>query len=233
MSTTQIAKAEPVDMKLEVVMIGVSDIDRAKAFYENLGWRFDGDFTVGDDFRVVQMTPHNSETSIIFGKGIRSAKPGLADSLILAVDDIVAARDDLVARGVTVSEVFHYAGGPFNNTAENPRIGGRDPEGRSYYSFASFADPDGNGWLLQEIQGRFPGREWEQTRSQAMDVATLAAFLRETSEHHNHFEKTHAEHHWWDWYAPYLSARQQGSSAEEAVAAADRYMEDILHVPSR
>ena len=155
------AGGEPVDMKLEVVMIGVSDIDRAKAFYENLGWRLDGDFTAGDDFRIVQMTPHNSEASIIFGKGIRSAKPGLADSLILAVDDVGAARDDLVARGVEVSEVFHYAGGPFNNTGGNPRVGGRDPQGRSYFSFASFEDPDGNGWLLQEVKTRLPGREWE------------------------------------------------------------------------
>jgi catechol 2,3-dioxygenase-like lactoylglutathione lyase family enzyme len=220
-------------MKLEVVMIGVSDIDRAKAFYENLGWRFDGDFTTGDDFRIVQMTPHNSECSIIFGKGIRSAKPGLADSLVLAVDDIDAARDDLVARGVDVSEVFHYAGGPFNNTGENPRVEGRDPEGRTYFSFASFEDPDGNGWLLQEIQTRLPGREWTLTRPRAMDVATLAELLRETSEHHDHYEKTHAEHHWWDWYAPYLNARQNGSSPEEAAAAADRYMEEVRHVLPR
>ena len=150
-------KIGPADMKLEVVLIGVSDVDRAKAFYENLGWRLDIDVAAGD-FRGVQMTPQNSEASIIFGKGIRSAKPGMADSLILAVDDIAAARDDLVARGVDVSEVFHYAGGPFNNAVENPRVGGRDPEGRSYYSFASFADPDGNGWLLQEIRQRLPGR---------------------------------------------------------------------------
>jgi catechol 2,3-dioxygenase-like lactoylglutathione lyase family enzyme len=229
----KVAKVEPVDMKLEVVVIGVSDIDRAKAFYENLGWRFDGDFTVGDDFRGVQMTPHNSGASIIFGKGITSAKPGSADNLVLAVDDIDAARDDLVARGVDVSEVFHYAGGPFNNAGENPRVGGRDPEGRSYFSFASFEDPDGNGWLLQEVKTRLPGREWESTRARATDVATLAELLRETAEHHDHYEKTHAEHHWSNWYAPYLSARQNGSSPEEAAAAADRYMDEVLHVPPR
>ena len=160
METTKNAKVEPVDMKLEVVVLGVSDVDRAKAFYENLGWRLDADFAAGD-FRGVQMTPHNSEASIIFGKGITSAKPGSADSLVLAVDDIDAARDDLIARGVEVSEVFHYAGGPFNNAVENPRVGGRDPQGRSYLSFASFEDPDGNGWLLQEIQTRLPGREWK------------------------------------------------------------------------
>ena len=158
---TETTKAKPVDMKLEVVVIGVSDVDRAKAFYENLGWRLDADFTNGDDFRAVQLTPHNSPASVIFGKGVTSTKPGSVDSLTLAVDNIDAARADLIARGVKVSEVFHFAGGPFNNAAKNPRVSGRDPEGRSYYSFASFEDPDGNGWLLQEIQTRFPGREWK------------------------------------------------------------------------
>ncbi len=222
-----------LDMKLEVVVLGVSDVDRAKAFYEDLGWRLDADFATGDDFRVVQLTPHNSEASIIFGKGITSAKSGRADSLVLAVDDIIAARDDLIARGVAVSEVFHYAGGPFNNTGKNSRVGGRDPQGRSYYSFASFEDPDGNGWLLQEIRARLPGREWTSTQARAVDVAALAELLRETAAHHDHFEKTHAEHHWWDWYAPYLSARQNGSSPEEAAAAGDCYMEEVLHVLPR
>ena len=156
---------KPVDMKLEVVLLGVSDVDRAKAFYENLGWRLDADFVISDDFRGIQMTPHNSEASIIFGKGVTSAKPGSAGSLVLAVDDIDAARDDLIARGVAVSEVFHYAGGPFNNAVENPRVAGRDPQGRSYFSFASFEDPDGNSWLLQEIATRLPGREWKKTRA--------------------------------------------------------------------
>jgi catechol 2,3-dioxygenase-like lactoylglutathione lyase family enzyme len=230
METKKIAKAELVDMKLEVVVLGVSDVNRAKAFYENLGWRLDADFANGG-FRVVQLTPHNSAASIIFGKGIPSPRPGSVDSLVLAVDDIAAARDDLVARGVDVSEVFHFAGGPFNDAVENSRVGGRDPQGRSYYSFASFADLDGNGWLLQEIQTRLPGREWKLTQARATDVATLAALLRETEEHHGHYEKTHAKHGWWDWYAPYLSARQQGSSPEEAAAAADRYMEEVLRTP--
>jgi catechol 2,3-dioxygenase-like lactoylglutathione lyase family enzyme len=216
-----------MDMKLEVLIIPVSDVDRAKAFYEKLGWRLDADFAK-DDFRVVQLTPPNSDASIIFGKGVTSAKAGLADSLVLAVDDIDAARDDLIARGVEVSEVFHYAGGPFNNAVENPRVGGRDPQGRSYYSFASFEDPDGNGWLLQEITKRLPGREWKLTRARAMDVATLAELLRETEEHHGQYEKTHAKHHWWDWYAPYLSARQNDSSPAEAAAAADRHMKDVF-----
>jgi len=220
MPRTQI-KAEPVDMKLEVVVIGVSDIDRSKAFYENLGWRLDADFTKGEDFRVIQFTPHNSPASIIFGKGVPSPKPGSVQSLTLAVDDIEAARNDLIARGAKVSEVFQYAGGPFNSTGENPRVTGRDPQGRSYFSFASFEDPDGNGWLLQEVTTRAPGREWEVT-AKSVDVAKFAELLRETSKHHDHYEKTHAEHHWWDWYAPYLNARQSGSSPDEAAAAADR-----------
>jgi catechol 2,3-dioxygenase-like lactoylglutathione lyase family enzyme len=221
------------DLKLEVVVLGVSDVDRAKAFYEKLGWRLDANFAVGD-FHAVQVTPHNSPASIIFGKGIPSPEPGSARGLVLAVDDVVAARDDLIARGADVSEVFHYAGGPFNLTVgENPRVSGRDPEGRSYYSFASFEDPDGNGWLLQEIKTRLPGREWKSTRPQAMDTATLAELLLETGLHHHHYETTHAEHNWWDWYAPYLSARQNGSSPEQASAAADRYMDDVLHVPPK
>jgi catechol 2,3-dioxygenase-like lactoylglutathione lyase family enzyme len=227
----ELEKAQ-LDMKLEVVLLAVSDVDRAKAFYENLGWRLDIDVAHGD-FRGVQMTPHYSKASIIFGKGITSAKPGSAHSLVLAVDDIDASRDDLIARGVDVSEVFHYAGGPFNNAVENPRVGGRDPEGRSYFSFASFEDPDGNRWLLQEITTRLPGREWKSRRIRAVDVATLAELLHETEERHGQFEKTHAEHHWWDWYAPYLSARQNGSSPEDAAAAADSYMEEALHVLPR
>ena len=184
--------------------------------------------------RVIQFTPSNSgSSSIIFGKGVTSAHAGSIDQLVLAVDDIDVARDYLIARGVDVSEIFHYAGGPFNNAMENPRVGGPDPEGRSYYSFASYKDTEGNEWLLQEIKTRLPGREWKSTQAQDMDVTTLADILRETAEHHNNFEKTHAEHQWWDWYAPYLSARQSGSNPEEAAAAADLYMEKVLHVPPR
>ena len=145
-----------MDMKLEVLVIPVSDVDRAKAFYEKLGFRLDIDYAANENFRVIQFTPPRSEASIIFGKGITSAKSGSPDSLVLAVDDVDAARDDLIVRGVNVSEVFHYAGGPFNNAVDNPQLGGRDPQGRSYYSFASFEDPDGNGWLLQEIRRDFP-----------------------------------------------------------------------------
>jgi catechol 2,3-dioxygenase-like lactoylglutathione lyase family enzyme len=222
-----------MDMKLEVIVVPVSDVDRAKAFYEKLGFRLDIDYSPNDKFRVIQFTPPNSEASIIFGKGITSSKSGPADSLVLAVDDIDAARDGLIGRGVNVSEVFHYAGGPFNNSVENPRVGGRDPQGRSYYSFASFEDPDGNGWLLQEITKRLPGREWKSARTSGMDVATLAELLHETEEHHGQYEKTHAKHNWWDWYASYLSARQNGSDPEGAAVAAARYMEESLHVPPR
>jgi catechol 2,3-dioxygenase-like lactoylglutathione lyase family enzyme len=229
MATTK--NVEPMNMKLEVVIVPVSDVDRAKAFYEKLGFRLDIDI-VNENFRGIQFTPPRSDASIIFGKGITSARPGSAD-LVLAVDNIDAARNDLIARGVNISEVFHYAGGPFNNTIKDPRVTGRDPEGRSYFSFASLEDPDGNRWLLQEITTRLPGREWKSSGAQAVDVATLAELLRETSEHHDHYEKTHAPHHWWDWYAPYLNARQNGSSPEDAAAVADRYMEDVHHVPPR
>ena len=218
--------AQSVDLKLEVVVIGVSDVDRAKAFYEKLGWRLDADFVKGDDFRAIQFTPHNSPTSIIFGKGVPSPKPGSAQSLTLAVDDIEAARNDLIGRGAKVSEVFQYAGGPFNNTGKSPRVSGRDPQGRSYYSFASFEDPDGNGWLLQEIKTRLPGRDWKSASAGKIDIATLAELLHETEQHHGAYEKTHGKHNWWDWYAPYFSARQSGNSPNEAAAAADRYMEE-------
>jgi catechol 2,3-dioxygenase-like lactoylglutathione lyase family enzyme len=139
-------------MKLEVVTIPVSDVDRAKAFYENLGWRLDADIVAGDAFRVVQLTPPHSACSIAFGKGVTSGEPGSVKRLILAVEDVDAARESLGGCGVDVSEVFHLAGG---------RVPGLDPENRSYQSYASFSDPDGNEWLLQEITTRLPGREWD------------------------------------------------------------------------
>lgn len=202
-----------IDMKLEVVVIGVSDVDRAKAFYEKLGWRLDGDFVVGDDFRGVQMTPHASDASIIFGKGVTSAKPGSAENLVLAVNDVDAARADLVARGVNVSEVFHYAGGPFNNAVENPRVAGRDPEGRSYFSFASFQDPDGNGWLLQEITTRFPGR-LDPTTTTYTSASDLASALRRAEAAHGEHEKRSGgqrDENWPDWYAAYMAAELAGT----------------------
>jgi catechol 2,3-dioxygenase-like lactoylglutathione lyase family enzyme len=142
-----------MQMKLEVVTLSVTDVDRDKVFYEKLGWRLDADLVFGEDLRIVQLTPPRSECSIHIGKGLTSAKPGSAERLILAVPDITAARSELIANGVEVSEVFHRAN-------DNPQSPGRDPQGGSYASFASFTDPDGNGWLLQEVTTRLPGREW-------------------------------------------------------------------------
>ena len=220
-----------MNMKLEVVIVPVSDVDRAKAFYEKLGFRLDIDI-VNENFRGIQFTPPRSEASIIFGKGVTPAKPGSAE-LVLAVDNVDAAREDLLARGVNVSEVFHYAGGPFNNTIENPRIAGRDPERRSYLSFASFEDPDGNRWLLQEITTRLPGREWETTQAGKIDIGMLAELLHETEQRHGSYEKTHAKHNWWHWYAAYLRARLNGRSPDEATVAAAHHMDDFLRAPSR
>ena len=148
-ASTAAAELSTSDMKLEVVTLPVSDVDRAKSFYQSLGWRLDADIVAGDDFRVVQFTPPHSQCSIHFGKGLISAEPGSCERLILAVKDIDAARDELISRGVDVGEV------------EDRRPPGSDSPGRSYFAYASFSDPDGNGWLLQEISTRLPGREWE------------------------------------------------------------------------
>jgi catechol 2,3-dioxygenase-like lactoylglutathione lyase family enzyme len=148
--STEMAQRETIDMGLEVVTLPVSDVERAKRFYESLGWRLDADLTGGDDFRALQFTPPHSQCSIHFGKGLTAAEPGSADRLILAVKDINAARDDLISRGVDVSEVYEQRPPGFESIP-----------GRSYFTYASFSDPDGNGWLLQEIETRLPGREWE------------------------------------------------------------------------
>jgi catechol 2,3-dioxygenase-like lactoylglutathione lyase family enzyme len=201
------------DMKLEVVVIPVSDVDRAKRFYGGLGWRLDADFVVGDSFRVVQFTPPGSPCSVHFGTGVTSAAPGSARGFFLAVSDILATHAALVARGVKVSEVFHRGVG-------EPPKSGVHPERASYSSYATFSDPDGNEWLLQEVTERLPGRVAEP------DVAALAGLLLETAMHHDAFEKAAPEHNWWDWYAPYLSAREHGSTPEQATAAADLYMKE-------
>ena len=151
-ASSEVAGPATVDLKLEVVTLPVSDVDRAKRFYQGLGWRLDADIVAGDHFRVVQLTPPRSECSISFGKGVTTAEPGSAQRLLLVVDDIGAAREELVSRGAEVSGLFHLDGGP---------VPGPDPQGRSYQTYASFSDPDGNGWLLQEIKTRLPGREWE------------------------------------------------------------------------
>jgi catechol 2,3-dioxygenase-like lactoylglutathione lyase family enzyme len=150
-STTSGSGTATVDMRLEVVTVPVTDVDRAKDFYVGLGWRLDADIAAGDNFRVIQLTPPHSACSVAFGKGVTTGEPGSIHRLILAVDDIDAARAALAARSVDVSEVFHLAGG---------RVPGHDPENRSYQNYASFTDPDGNEWLLQEITSRLPGREW-------------------------------------------------------------------------
>jgi len=199
-----------MNMKLEVVIVPVSDVDRAKAFYEKLGFRLDIDI-VSENFRGIQFTPPRSEASIIFGKGVTSAKSGSAD-LVLAVDNVDAARKDLIARGINVSEVFHYAGGPFNNAVENPRVSGRDPQGRSYFSFASFEDPDGNRWLLQEITTRLPGRI-DSAVTTFSSVSDLASALRRAEAAHGEHEKRTGERdaNWPDWYAKYMIAEQAGT----------------------
>ena len=199
-----------MNMKLEVVILAVSDVDRAKAFYEKLGFRLDIDI-VNENFRGIQFTPPNSDASIIFGKGVTSAKPGSAD-LVLAVDNVDAAREDLIARGVNVSEVFHYGGGPFNNAAKNPRLSGRDPEGRSYFSFASFEDPDGNHWLLQEITTRLPGRI-DRASTMFSSTSELSGALRRAEAAHGEHEKRTGERdaNWPDWYAKYMVAEQVGT----------------------
>ena len=151
-TSTRIPEVGTVDMKLEVVTVPVSDVDRTKEFYQNLGWRLDADIAAGDAFRVVQLTPPHSDCSVAFGTGVTTAEPGSVHRLILAVNDIDEARAGLLDRGAPVSEVFHLAGG---------RVPGRDPQNRSYQTYAAFSDPDGNEWLLQEIKTRLPGREWQ------------------------------------------------------------------------
>ena len=160
-TSMQVPDTRTVDFKLEVVVVPVSDADRAKRFYASLGWREDADFVISDDYRVLQFTPPGSQASIIFGTGVTAAVPGSIDSLLLAVDDIDAAREQRLAHGVEVSDVFHDAGGGLGggfHAGADGRAPGPDPQGRSYGSYASFSDPDGNGWLLQEITERLPGR---------------------------------------------------------------------------
>ena len=208
---TQTRTAATVDLKLEVVVIPVADVDRAKRFYEGLGWRLDADFANGDDWHLVQLTPPGSPCSVMFGKGFTTAVPGSVQGTFLAVDNLETARAELVGHGVDVSEVFHFEGNRLV-VGTKGRTPGRDPEGRSYLSFASFSDPDGNGWLLQEVNGRLPGR------GLSVDVATMTALLQETEKRHGQYEPTAPKHHWSEWYAAYIVARVQGRTPEEAAA---------------
>jgi catechol 2,3-dioxygenase-like lactoylglutathione lyase family enzyme len=208
--------AATVATKLEVVVIPVSDVDRAKEFYVKLGWRLDADFAGGADFRVVQVTPPGSGCSVIFGKNVTGAAPGSAQGLYLIVSDIEAAHGALLDRGVQVSEVFHGAGNVFTGTDEpylfgRKRVSGRDPEQGSYRSFASFNDPDGNGWLLQEITTRLPGRidSGATTFSSVSDLAS--AFRRAAAAHGEHEARIgKADPNWPDWYAEYMVREQAG-----------------------
>jgi catechol 2,3-dioxygenase-like lactoylglutathione lyase family enzyme len=217
----QVPRTETVDFKLEVTILPVSDAERAKQFYASLGWREDADFIFTEDFRVLQFTPPGSQASIIFGTGVTPADARPVGSLLLAVSDIDAARAELIERGVDVSEVFHGVAFSADGQGREP---GPDPERKSYFSYASFSDPDGNEFLLQEVTTRLPGRVDETP------VATLADLLLETAKQHDRFEKAAPAHDWWDWYAPYLDAREHGSTSEEATAAADRYMKDVRGV---
>jgi catechol 2,3-dioxygenase-like lactoylglutathione lyase family enzyme len=208
-------KARSADMKFEIVVIPVSDVDRAKRFYGGLGWRLDADFASGDDFRVIQFTPPGSGCSIIFGKNVTAAAPGSVQGLYLIVSDIEAARNGLLARGVKVSDVFHgggdvYAGPDQPYLFGRLRVSGPDPEHRSYRSFASFSDPDGNGWLFQEITTRLPGRvDGDTTFTSSTELATA---LRRAAAAHGEHEKRTGGHdtNWPDWYAEYIVREQAG-----------------------
>ena len=192
-----------VDMKLEVEIVPVSDVDRAKEFYERLGWRLDADDVAGDDFRIVQLTPSGSACSITFGKGVTASAPGsLRGGLI--VSDIEAARKDLVARGIDASEVFH--GSPFS------RISGPDPERRSYCSYVSFEDPDGNMWIVQELTLRLPGR-MDPAMTAFGSAHDLAGAMRRAAAAHSEHEKHNGgrDANWPDWYAAYMAAEQAGT----------------------
>jgi catechol 2,3-dioxygenase-like lactoylglutathione lyase family enzyme len=200
-----------VEMKLEIVVIPVSDVDRAKRFYSTLGWRLDADFTKSEWFRVVQFTPPGSSCSIIFGQGVTSAVPGSVQGLHLIVSDIVAAHAELVDRGIEVSEVFHDVGGVFHHAGQDCRLAGPHPERRSYASFASFSDPDGNGWLFQEVTARLPGRV-NAKETKFTSSGKLANALRRAEAAHGEHEKRtgHADPNWPDWYAEYIIREQAG-----------------------
>ena len=209
-----IVSVKNVDMRLEVVIIPVSDVDRAKQFYGSLGWRLDADVATGDDFRLIQLTPPGSGCSIQFGNNVISAAPGSAQNLYLIVSDLEAVRDELVARGVEVSEIFHEGtrGARFSHAGTNGRVSGPDPDRSSYRSYASFSDPDGNGWLFQEVTTRLPGRI-DPAETAFASVNDLAGALRRASAAHGEHEKRtgQRDENWPDWYAAYMVAEQAGT----------------------
>jgi catechol 2,3-dioxygenase-like lactoylglutathione lyase family enzyme len=208
--------AARVDMKFEIVVIPVSDVDRAKEFYARLGWRLDADFGSGKDYRVIQFTPPGSGCSIIFGKNVTAAAPGSAQGLYLIVSDIEAARKELLGRSIEVSEVFHGASGVYAGADEpylfgRNRVSGPDAGHGSYRSFASFRDPDGNGWLFQELTTRLPGRIDSATTTFASASDLASAFRRAEAAHGEHEKRTgQRDANWPDWYAAYMVAEQAG-----------------------
>jgi len=210
------SNAARVDTKFEIVVIPVSDVDRAKEFYARLGWRLDADYDNGSDFRVIQFTPPGSGCSVIFGRNVTGAAPGSAQGLYLIVSDIAAARNEFLSRGIEVSEVFHnegvYAGPDEPYLFGRLRVSGPDPEHRSYRSFASFRDPDGNGWLFQEITTRVAGRV-DPAATTFSSVNDLASAMRRASAAHGEHEKRigAADPNWPDWYAAYMVAEQSGA----------------------
>jgi catechol 2,3-dioxygenase-like lactoylglutathione lyase family enzyme len=205
---------EQVDLRIEAVVIPVSDVDRAKAFYGNLGWRLDADFAFDNGFRVVQFTPPGSGCSVQFGTNITSAAPGSAQGLYLVVSDIQAARDDLAGRGVEVSEVFHpeAPGAQFQPDGASGRVGGPATDHTSYSSFATFRDPDGNGWLLQEVTTRLPGRVDTAETAFASVNDLEQALVRAATAHGEHEKRTgQRDENWPAWYARYMVAEQSGA----------------------
>ncbi|MGJ7506414.1 VOC family protein [Variovorax sp. GT1P44] len=204
-------KTRTVDMKFEFIVIAVSNVDRAKDFYTDLGWKLDMDFVRGDDFRVIQFTPPGSPASIIFGRGITTAAPGSAQGLYLVVSDIETARAELMARGAAVSEIFHDGGGVFHHAGTEGRLSGPAPQRRSYGSFAAFDDPDGNGWLLQEVTVRLPGHgsTGDTTFSSPIE---LAGALRRAQAAHDDRQKRMGlvEADWANWFAEYIVLEQAG-----------------------
>ena len=207
-TTSTGTETKPVDLKLEVVVLPVSDAERSKVFYESLGWRLDADFVFSETSRIVQFTPPGSDASIIFGTSVSSAPPGSVGGLLLAVSDIGAAHADLVARGIDVSEVFHGVDAVFGSAQ---RQAGADPDHGAYQSFVSFNDPDGNGWLLQEVRTRLPGR---MTGARFKDFDDLPEALQRAAEAHGEHEARNGgeyDHEWPDWYAAYMVAEQAGT----------------------
>ena len=206
-----------VDMKFEIVVIPVSDVDRAKEFYGRLGWRLDADFAHGDDWRAIQFTPPGSGCSVIFGKNVTAAAPGSAQGLYLIVSDIEAARKELLRRGIQISEVFHGANGVYAGTDEpylfgRIRVNGPDPEHGSYRSYASFHDPDGNSWLFQEVTTRLPGRVDPATTTFASANDLASALRRAEAAHGEHEKRTgQRDANWPEWYAAYMVAEQAGT----------------------